>query len=174
MDEIRDPSNKFDSNDIVYAAAGVKILAPDVDDVIAGLPIRGVGPDDDIEEIKEQIEEELQAINITTDDDGIILKANALGSLEAATGLFQQEGLKIRKAGVGAISKNDIMEALAARSIDPYSGTVCGFGVKPLKDAELEADNQGNCIITNDVIYQLLKNIKIIIISANPKIPLKP
>ena len=101
LDEIRDPSNKFDSNDIVYAAAGVKILAPDVDDVIAGLPIRAVGPDDDIEEIKEQIEEELQAINITTDDDGIILKADALGSLEAATGLFQQEGLKIRKAGVG-------------------------------------------------------------------------
>ena len=59
-----------------------------------------------------------------------------------------------------SISKNDIMEALAARSIDPYSGTVCGFGVKPLKDAELEADNQGICIMTNDVIYQLLEEYK--------------
>ncbi|MHA1887799.1 MAG: translation initiation factor IF-2, partial [Promethearchaeota archaeon] len=88
MDEIRDPTKKFQQNDIVYAAAGVKILAPNIEEVVAGSPIRAVESEENLEEIISAVEEELQTINISTDEEGIILKADTLGSLEAAAGLF--------------------------------------------------------------------------------------
>jgi translation initiation factor 5B len=160
LDEIRDPANRFDQNEIIYAAAGVKILAPEIDKVVAGAPLRAVMSDDEIPAAMAEIREELESINITTDDEGIILKADTLGSLEAAAGLFHMENIKIRKAAVGAITKQDVQDALAARQVDRYSGAVCGFNVKMLKDAENEADNFAIRVFTNPVIYRLVDEYK--------------
>ncbi|MCF2139976.1 MAG: translation initiation factor IF-2 [Candidatus Lokiarchaeota archaeon] len=157
MDEIRDPTNKFQQNDVVYAAAGVKILAPNIEDVVAGSPIRAVDSEENLEKVIKAVEEELETINISTDEEGIILKADTLGSLEAAAGLFHQYQIPIRKAQVGAITKKDIMNAVAARELDEYSGQICGFNVKILPDAEIEAQNQGIRIFSSPVIYQIVE-----------------
>ncbi|RLI61532.1 MAG: translation initiation factor IF-2 [Promethearchaeia archaeon] len=157
MDEIRDPTKKFQQNDIVYAAAGVKILAPNIEEVVAGSPIRAVESEENLEEIISAVEEELQTINISTDEEGIILKADTLGSLEAAAGLFHENNIPIRKAQVGPITKKDVMDAVAARELDEFSGQICGFNVKILPDAESEAQNQGIRIFTSPVIYQIVE-----------------
>ncbi|WP_457558443.1 translation initiation factor IF-2 [Candidatus Harpocratesius sp.] len=157
MDEIRDPTNKFQQNDVVYAAAGVKILAPNIEDVVAGSPIRAVDSEENLKKVIKAVEEELETINISTDEEGIILKADTLGSLEAAAGLFHQYQIPIRKAQVGAITKKDIMDAVAARELDEYSGQICGFNVKILPDAEIEAQNQGIRIFSSPVIYQIVE-----------------
>ncbi|MHA1583945.1 MAG: translation initiation factor IF-2, partial [Promethearchaeota archaeon] len=160
MDEIRDPTNKFKQNDIIYAASGVKILAPNIEDVVAGAPIRAVGPDEDLDDIIEIIAEELETIAIDTEDEGIILKADTLGSLEAAAGLFKNEKIPIRKASVGAVSKKDIMDAVAAREVDSMSGQICAFNVKILPDAEAEALNQGIRIFSSPVVYRVVDEYK--------------
>jgi translation initiation factor 5B len=160
MDEIRDPANRFDQNEIVYAAAGVKILAPEIDKVVAGAPIRAVLSDEELEATIAEIKEELESINISTENEGIILKADTLGSLEAAAGLFQLEKIPIRKAAVGAITKQDVQDAVAAREVDQYSGAICAFNIKALKDAEAEAENYGIRIFTNPVIYRLVEEYK--------------
>lgn len=157
MDEIRDPSNKFQQNEIVYAAAGVKILAPNIEEVVAGSPIRAVDAEENLEAIIQAVEDELQTINISTDEEGIILKADTLGSLEAAAGLFHENNIPIRKAQVGPITKKDVMDAVAARELDDFSGQICGFNVKILPDAELEAQNQGIRVFTSPVIYQIVE-----------------
>jgi len=160
LDEIRDPSKKFTSNDIIYAAAGVKILAPDIDDVVAGAPLRAVGPEDNLDDIVKIIQEELETITISTDDEGIILKADTLGSLEAAALLFKQEGFSIRKAEVGAITKKDVADAVAAREVDEYSGQICAFNVKILPDAETEALDQSIRVFQSPVVYRIVEDYK--------------
>lgn len=160
LDEIRDPTNKFEQNDIIYAASGVKILAPDIENVIAGAPIRAVGPEENIDDIIAEVQQEIEAITINTSDEGIILKADTLGSLEAAAGLFQQDQISIRKASVGAVTKKDIMDAIASREVDQDSGQICAFNVKILKDAQEEALNYGIPIFTSPVVYQVVEQYK--------------
>ncbi|MHA1675255.1 MAG: translation initiation factor IF-2 [Promethearchaeota archaeon] len=160
MEEIRDPSHKFVQNDIIYAAAGVKILAPNIDEVVAGSPIRAVESDDDLEATIAAVQEELEAISINTDEEGIILKADTLGSLEAAAGLFKQDQVMIRKAQVGPVTKKDIMDAVAVRDMDEFGGQICAFNVKTLPDAEIEAINQGIRIFSSPVIYRVVEEYK--------------
>lgn len=157
MDEIRDPSQKFEQNEIIYAASGVKILAPNIEEVIAGAPIRAVGPDQDVDQIIAEVQQELETININTDDEGIILKADTLGSLEAAAGLFRDNQIPIRKASVGMVSKKDIMDAMASRETDPDSGQICAFNVKTSPDAQEEAMNQGIPIFASPVVYRVVE-----------------
>ncbi|MHA1819564.1 MAG: translation initiation factor IF-2 [Promethearchaeota archaeon] len=158
LDEIRDPENKFEQKNIIYAAAGVKILAPNAGNVMAGAPIRAVGPDDDIQKIFEEIKEELEEIQIETSETGVIVKADTLGSLEAIVKLFGENNLKIRHAGVGPVSKKDVMEAMAVKELDPYNACILAFNVKTLKDAEEEAEKQGIRIFYNNIIYKLMED----------------
>ncbi|MHA1211271.1 MAG: translation initiation factor IF-2, partial [Candidatus Heimdallarchaeota archaeon] len=39
LDEIRDPREKFNSIDLVHAAAGIKITATGLSDALAGAPV---------------------------------------------------------------------------------------------------------------------------------------
>ncbi|MHA1338942.1 MAG: translation initiation factor IF-2 [Promethearchaeota archaeon] len=160
LDEIRDPENKFNQEKEVYAAAGVKILAPNINDVVAGAPIRAIGDNEDIEEIAREIAEELEEIQIETDETGVILKADTLGSLEAIVKLAQENNVKIRMANIGSVSKKDVMEAVAVGEFDPYHAVILAFNVKILKDAEEEAFKQGIRIFSNNVIYQLIEEFK--------------
>jgi translation initiation factor 5B len=156
LDEIRDPSDSFKSNDIIHAASGVKILAPNLDDVIAGGPIYAVGDEQDPQEIIEKVQSELQTIAIETDDEGIILKADTLGSLEAAVGLFKESNIPVRKASVGMITKQDVMDAAAVREIDEINGVICGFNVKTMEGIEKVALDNNIRVFTNPVIYQVV------------------
>ncbi|MHA1732248.1 MAG: translation initiation factor IF-2 [Promethearchaeota archaeon] len=158
LDEIRDPRKKFDSVDELYAAAGVKILAADVESVVAGAPFRGYYSQAQEKEVLDEIEEELHEIQISTDTEGVVLKADTLGSLEALVSFLRKNSIKIRRAGVGAITRKDVMEATTVRETDPLSAVILAFNVKPLKDAEKAAFDMNIRIFSSDVIYRLLED----------------
>jgi len=156
LDEIRDPRQKFDSVDIVSAAAGIKILAPDIDDVVAGSPFKSMSSPDEKERIYSEIEEEVEKIRIKTDKAGVVLKADTLGSLEALENHFSKKGVKISIADVGPIKKEDIINANIVKDFDPYSAVVLGFNVPILQEAQDQANKDNIRIFTNNVIYRLL------------------
>ena len=158
LDEIRDPRQKFDSVDMVSAAAGIKILAPNIDDVVAGSPFRGIGDPSQEEIVYNEIESEVESIRIKTDKAGVVLKADTLGSLEALENHFTKNSVKISIADVGPIKKEDIMNASLVRSLDPYSAAVLGFNVAILPDAQEQAVADNIRIFTNNVIYRLLED----------------
>ena len=157
LDEIRDPRQKFDSVDVVSAAAGIKILSPNIDDVVAGSPFRGIMDPSEEESIYKEIESEVESIRIKTDKAGVVLKADTLGSLEALENHFTQNGVKISIADVGPIKKEDIMNANIVKQLDPYSATVLGFNVPILPEANEQAIKDNIRIFTNNVIYRLLE-----------------
>lgn len=158
LDEIRDPRQKFDSKDLISAAAGVKILAPNIEDVVAGSPLKGIGDPSEEVRVYEEIESEVESIKIKTEKAGVVLKADALGSLEALETHFSRNGVKISIADVGPIKKEDVINAYIVRDFDPYSAVVLGFNVPILPEAEEQAYNDNIRIFTNNVIYRLLED----------------
>jgi len=156
LDEIRDPRYKFDSSDLISAAAGVKILAPNIDDVVAGSPFRSIGDPSQEQEIYDAIEAEVESIRIKTDKAGVVLKADTLGSLEALENHFTKNGVKISIADVGPIKKEDILNANIVKEFDLYSAVVLGFNVSIFPEANEQAYIDNVRIFTNNVIYRLL------------------
>jgi len=157
LDEIRDPRQKFDSVDLVSAAAGFKILAPNIDDVVAGSPFRSILDPSEEDKIYNEIASEVDSIRIKTDKAGVVLKADTLGSLEALENHFSKNGVKISIADVGPIKKVDIINAKIVKGLDPYSASVLGFNVPILPDAREQAIIENIRIFTNNVIYRLLE-----------------
>jgi translation initiation factor 5B len=158
LDEMRDPRDKFASVDCVYASAGVKIVAPDLEDALAGSPLLVVPQGEDAAKYCDLITEEVGRVRITKEIDGVIAKADTLGSLEAMAEILKANNVQVRSADVGDISKRDIVEASVVKQHDPLVGAILAFGVKTLPDAEAEAEATGVKIFRDPIIYNLIDN----------------
>ena len=158
LDEMRDPRDKFVGVDCVYASAGVKIVATDLEDALAGAPLLAVPSGEDAVKYCKLITEEVGRIRITKEIDGVIAKADTLGSLEAMAEILKANGVQVRSADVGDISKRDVIEASVVKQRDPLVGVVLAFGVKVLPDAEEEAEANGVKIFRDSIIYSLIDN----------------
>jgi translation initiation factor 5B len=156
LDEIRDPRKKFNAIEEAAAAAGVKIAAPDLEQAVPGAPLVAVGGEKTLKKAIEEVASELERLRISTDNVGIILKTDTLGSLEALTESLRAKNVPIRLADIGNISRREVMEALSVKYEEPLYGVVLAFNVKPLPDAEKEAHDQKVPIFTGDIIYNLM------------------
>ncbi len=155
LDEIRDPKEKFTHVDEVHAAAGVKIVSPDIKGALAGAPVYAVSDLNELEAIKSKVRDEISSIRIQKDSSGVVLKTDTLGSLEAVSQFLQDRKIPVRIADVGQIVKRDIVEAQAAGDTDPLNAVVLGFNVKFAPDIEDLAAEYGVEVFMNEVIYRL-------------------
>ncbi len=157
LDEMRDPRDKFSSVNSVFAAAGVKIVASDLEGALAGAPLYAVAPNEIPEKYAKLIEDEIKRIRIATQIEGVVLKADTLGSLEAIAEILKQNNVQVRIADVGDVSKRDIIEASAVKSHDPLLGVILAFGVKLLPDAEEEASARHVQIFREQIVYHMIE-----------------
>ncbi|MFA5572427.1 MAG: translation initiation factor IF-2 [Candidatus Bathyarchaeia archaeon] len=158
LDEMRDPKDKFSGVECVYASAGVKIVAPGLDDALAGAPLFAVPQGEEVSKYCDLITEEIGRIRITKEIDGVIVKADTLGSLEAVAEILKANNVQVRSADVGDISKRDVIEASVVKQHDPLVGAILAFGVKVLPDAETEAETNAIKIFRDPIIYNLIDN----------------
>jgi len=157
MTDMRDKKTKFQSIKEVSAATGVRLSAPEIEGVIAGMPIISCPqntPTNIIEEIKEKIQKEVKEVLIETDKEGIVVKADTIGSLEALIKLLKDKGIKIRKANVGNITKKDITDAESNYEKEPTESVILGFNITD----ESGIKNDKVQIITSNIIYKLIEN----------------
>jgi len=145
---------RFENVDSVTAAAGVKIAAPDLDKAIAGAPVRVVR-DRDKHEVIEEVKAELAEIEVETEEEGVVVKADTLGSLEAMANALQEAEIPILRAEVGDIAPRDVAVAGTAREAEHK--TILGFNVEVLPNAERELDHSEVTLFEDDVIYQLVE-----------------
>jgi len=156
LDEMRDPRDKFKPVEYIQAAAGVKIASPDLDGVLPGSTLYAVSDDAEIEHFKKIIEDEMQSVFINTETNGVILKCDAIGSLEAITEMLRRQQIPISKADIGPVTRRDIIESMAIKENDRHLGVILAFNVKVLQDAETEADNNHIKVFTDKIIYSLI------------------
>jgi translation initiation factor 5B len=161
LDEMRDPKKQFKSVRSVYAASGVKIVAPRLENAMPGGPVYVGGP-----ELIENVKEEIGEVEFSRDDLGVIVKADTLGSLEAMVKILGGEGITVRRGSIGKLSKQDVIEASAVSKENRYLGAVLAFNTPVLPDAEAVAQDGNIPIIRSSVIYQLIDDYKVWVAKA--------
>jgi translation initiation factor 5B len=137
----------------VTAAAGVKIAAPGIENALAGSPLRVTT--DDIDEVVAGIESEMRDIAVSTQDIGVIIKADTIGALEALAGELSRNEVPVSIANLGDVSHRDVVEAETIS--DPLFSVVLGFNVDVLPDAKEAAEKSNVRLFVNDVIYGLIE-----------------
>jgi translation initiation factor 5B len=156
LQEMRLTKEKFSSVKSVSAATGVKISAPSLEDVLAGSTLTGIKTGKELEELQKEFKE----TTYESQNKGLIIKADAIGSLEAMMSLLKKEGYVIRHAEVGKITRKDIMEACSLQSEEPLLGVILGFNTQIDEDAKEEAEKRAIKIFNEKVIYHLIENYK--------------
>ncbi len=154
MQEMIDTKEKFSSVKKIFAASGIKIAAPDLDEVLVGSTMIVIKEEGDEKELEDEIKES----TFSSDQKGIIIKADAIGSLEAIVGLFKKEGIPVRKADIGNINRKDVIEASSMQCEEPLLGVVIGFNVIVEKEAEAEGKEKEVVIFNDKVIYKLIED----------------
>ena len=159
LDEMRDPRDKFKPVDKVISAAGLKITSPDLDGVLAGSPVYALQKKKEEEDrLKSLVESEIKSAIVNTDSNGVILKCDTIGSLEAIIDLLKKANVPIRTADIGHITRRDIIAASAVKEKNRYLGVVLGFNVKVLDDAQRESYERGVKTFNEQIIYNLVRN----------------
>lgn len=153
LSELRDARTEFEHVKSVSAATGIRISAPDLDKVNAGAPLISARAQD----AKEEIEKEIEKAEIETQDQGIIVKADTLGSLEAFINILKEKEIPVKKTKIGNITKRDVVQASASQEENPLYGAVLGFNVEADEKVREEASNFEVDIITHPVIYKLIE-----------------
>lgn len=154
LGEIRASQEKFKNINEVSAAAGVKIAAPGLGDVLSGSPLRVVSTGNEVEEVNADINK----LRIDSDIEGPIVKTDALGSLEAFVKMLEDRNIKVRLGDIGEVTRRDVMEMESVRKTSPYLGVIFAFHTKVNPDAEEEAGKRGVRIFSGSVIYKLIED----------------
>lgn len=159
LKEIRDSATKFATLKEIQAASGVKLACPDLKDVKAGMPIISVSKDkprEEVESYKKELLQEEAEISINTQKEGILVKADTLGSLEALSFILDEHDIPLRKALVGKVSKKDVMDAGADVNLAPKNAMILNFGQSIDEETLQLAKEYQVEVISSDIIYSLL------------------
>ncbi len=147
--------DRFERVKSVAAAAGIKVTAPNLENVIAGSPffvIRG-----NREEVEARIKKEMTEIHVKLADEGIVIKADTIGALEALCKELEGKGIGVMRAEVGPVSRHDLIDTETIKN--PVFRVLLSFNTPVLPDA---ADMIKNPLYTQvkvfegRVIYQLI------------------
>ncbi|ORX62702.1 P-loop containing nucleoside triphosphate hydrolase protein [Hesseltinella vesiculosa] len=141
----------------IKAAMGVKISAPDLEKAIAGSRLLVCGPDDDEDELMDEVMSDLTDLmtNIDRTGHGVWVQASTLGALEALLEFLRTSKIPVAGINIGPVHKKDVVKAsVMLEKAREYAMMLC-FDVKVDKDAEDMADDMGLKIFKADIIYHL-------------------
>ena len=158
LDEIRDPEEQFQSVRKVLATAGIKVSLTGAEAAVAGGPFLAAGTPEEIEKARARIRLET-AVNIQTQEQGVIMKADALGSLEAMAYELDRAQVPVKSARLGEVSRRDIIDS--ATTQNPLYQALLAFNVGVLPDAEEELLKTPQVrLLRGDILYKILEEYK--------------
>ena len=149
--------SQYVHNKEVKAALGVKISAPGLEGAIAGSRLMVVGPDDDEEDIEDEVESDLANLlsRVEKSGRGVTVQASTLGSLEALLDFLKDMKIPVANVGIGPVYKRDVMQCGTMLEKSPDYAVMLCFDVKVDKEAQAYAEEQKIKIFTADIIYHL-------------------
>ncbi len=148
--EMMEKKAKYKSVKEINAATGVRILAPNIDEVIAGMPLVSCR-DKEAKVCEMDVQEQLNDVIIATDAEGVVMKADTLGSLEALISIVKDKDIPIRKATLGNVNRKDLVDAESSYEKDKLKSVVLAFNVEGEKSTEKVK------VIHSNVIYKVLE-----------------
>jgi len=158
LEEIEPLKSKFKPKEKVQASTGLRMQLAEKVEVLPGMPF--VVYKGNKEEIRKIFKQEISdTILSSLSKQGIIAKADSLGSLEALLVMLKENNIPVLRAGIGNINKTDIAAAKANLEISELNSVIVGFNVSIEEEARsLVKQNKEIKIILNDVIYKLIED----------------
>lgn len=165
MKEMR-VKNEYQNHKQIKASMGVKLVANDLENVVAGSSIIRIDKNDSneiIENKKNHVMADVEQVlnSMIFKDTGVYVKASTLGSLEAFMTLLKEEKIPLSGAGIGPVYKKDVMKASRALVTDKkeYS-VILVFNMKVSNDMEQIAKKEGVRIFTGEIVYNIVDAYK--------------
>ncbi len=150
-------AKKFNTTDEAIAACGIKIYAENLKDAEGGMPIY-VCNALTIEETKEKAKTETG--EISTSQNGVIIRTDTLGAVEAFVYLLDKEGIPLSNARAGRVTKEDVIMASAIAETDKKSGVIFVFNASVAYDVENLIYEKKVKIFNGNVIYKIIEEYK--------------
>jgi len=147
--------DRFERVRSVAAASGIKVTAPNLEGVIAGSPffvIRG-----NRDEVEARIRKEMTEIHVNLAEEGIVIKADTIGALEALCKELEGKEIGVMRAEVGPVSHHDMIEAETIKN--PMYRVLLAFNTPILPDVTELIKNPLYTqvkVFEGRVIYQLI------------------
>lgn len=154
--------SQYVRHESIKAAMGIKISAPDLEKAIAGSRLLVCGPDDDEEDLKEEVMSDLTNLMSTIDrtGHGVWVQASTLGALEALLEFLRTSKIPVAGINIGPVHKKDVVKAgVMLEKAREYAVMLC-FDVKVEKEAEEMAEEMGMKVFKADIIYHLFDRFK--------------
>lgn len=146
---------KFHNVQNVQAATGVKIVAPNLDGVIAGMPLRSSV--DSVDKYHDEIVNEVgEVLNMDNAEHGVIIKADTIGGLEALRNLLDERDIPVAAASIGTVSKRDLALVESMKEVNEEYAVLLGFNIETPSDVASIAKNKGLSVYTDPVIYSII------------------
>lgn len=157
MSEMRDAGDRWNDTENAEAASGLKLSAPDLDGVLAGTTLRVVSDADERERALNLANEEGR-LSLEIEEEGVCIKSDTVGGLEALAAELKEVGVPIRSASIGKIGRKDVRSVES--SSDPLHRLILGFSTTVLPEAQHEIDKNENGlkVICSDIIYHILEH----------------
>ena len=159
MSEMRDAGDRWDSVDFIKAASGVKISGPGLENVLAGTSLRLSNSDEELANAEELAWEEAK-ISFETDEEGVVLKSDTLGGLEALAFELKKLDVPIRIATIGQVNKRDLLTAQNAK--DPLHRIILAFSTSAVNEIgeSLRADDSPVKLLEGEIIYHIVERLE--------------
>lgn len=145
----------------IKGSMGIKISAPNLDNAMAGSELYKADNEEDIENYKAQIADDLVDIMdkyVDKTAHGVCVQASTIGSLEALLEFLKSMKIPVTSINIGPVHRKDILKAmksLQGEHVFKEFATILAFDVKVMPDAQTFADENGITIFTANIIYHL-------------------
>lgn len=175
LTEMREKKSEFKNVKKVTAATGVKISAPGLGEAIAGMPVRSCsGKKEEIEKLKKEVQEEIgEVISEESEEQGVMIKADTIGGLEALQNLLKGKEIPISSSSLGDITKKDLSRLETLRDKNKFTGVLLSFNVNLPTEIEELMKIKGLTIINHEVIYKTIEDYEKYVENLKKQIELK-
>ena len=157
LEEIMPVSSRFKAVKQTTAANGIRMQLINSEGILPGMPFTIFK--NNLDEIKKEFKKEVGE-KIETDEEGLIVKADSLGSLEAILTLLRQKRIPIIKADIGKINKKDIISAQTNAQNNPENAIILGFNTEE-DDEAIVMDKSKIKIISGEVVYKIIEELEL-------------
>lgn len=158
--ELKDMKHErvFEYIDEVTASAGIRIFADNLENVIPGSEFRKIKDQNEIEKLKNELRLSFGNLIFKREEDGVIIRADCLGSLEALLNILNSKSIPIKKTDVGKIKKEDIIDLKMIK--DNKFKILILFNVEIGEKEEELLKNMGVKILKGNVIYRIVEELE--------------
>jgi translation initiation factor 5B len=147
--------DRFERVKSVAAAAGIKVSAQNLEGVVAGSPLFVIR--NNRGEVEARIRKEMQEIHVRLAEEGLVIKADTIGALEALCKELEAKEIGVMRAEVGPVSRHDLIDTETIKN--PFYRALLCFNTPILPDAaEMIKDPLYTQVrvFEGRVIYQLI------------------